>query len=712
MNPVFTPRKAIMTLLMALGCIAVFTTSARAVPAQPSEIGVLIEQLPHVTSVMVSSRFAEEGIQPSIGQVWYDGTDYIVDIDFQSTGGPRGDEGWVVWTTLGIPEVGQHTLSVRHASLGTLLVSQSFETLEVGPLAEKLGVELSFFQMLGSYDFDALGPEIYPSVRSVVPGPSKFIAQAKAATPTIGGISITPGGVGIQPISPDLLAQDCPDYPLRWRFEFKNVGNVDLASVTMDLSPPSALQLSQTSFITSLVQAGGSVNFETDVKAIGGAPSLKNVTYDLSWSDVNGNSDSLSGELPVSIARCSSYAKSGQDRSTASGSQPLAIRPGNSSYSWNFENWDWAGSVGEFLPTEDQYTFGNLNIPPEELQGNVGVPTVIIQSAGGAVIGAVGKATFDLVSEGETSVRGVLAGAAAGAIVADIGPAIKVGKALVKGIKAVGGFFKKLFSGPETLKFGQTVVFEDLFYIDGQIDATLLDGTTESYRFIGRGDPIPGSPFGSTVTLVSKLAVPHFASCSSGPNLLLDDPEMDAAARIWARGETTGGCGVPKDAALFDSITAWATNSRTTAVAAQRRPSLDSVDLRGSAFGSEALAASPGGTFEVRLRVKADVPVQGLLAALEIPEGWKERPLDRAGAFYQRRGSKLLWLQFSEEGVEVTYKIGVADEAQPGTYTLGGRLTTASGESFEIAPVEVEVAGRRPYVPSRKLPGVVAPSSL
>ena len=690
-------RAAWALTVLAAVCFFVATAGAAHANALPREIGVLVEQLPHVTSVMISARFDELDVTPSIGQVWYDGANYVVDVDFGSTGGAPGDEGWLLWTTIGRPEVGTHTLSVRHAGLGQILVSQLFETLPVGPLASSGSVDLSMFQMLGGYEFDPVGPEVYPALRAWIPADTRpWSSYGSAAAASIQA----------QPVpspSPSPVPQPiggCPDYPLSWRFVVANNGARDITDLAFDLSPPAGVALAPSSFASGVLAAGDSVAFETGVGA-SGSQGMRTIGYQLTYTGPGGLSSSISGDFPVAVASCSSSADPGQDRAHVSGRAPLAVRPGSSTFTWTTRTWDWAGEVNEYLPTEDDYFAGNLNIPPDELSGYVGVPTVIVQSIGGAVIGGVGKATFDLVAEGETSVGGVLAGAAAGAVVADIGPAIKVGQAVVKGVKAVGGFFKKLFSGPETLGYGPALVFEDLYYPEGRIDATLLDGTTESYKFTGRGDPIPGSPFGSTVNPTAALAAPHAASCAAGPDLKNDAAEIETLAWSWARGEDRSGCGVPDESALLEAVDAWAAGARATwrpagaGRPASVRPALSSL------LEPAAAMVAPGGTMVVRQRVEVVRGGPGVLFDPGLPAGWKIAPMERGGALFQRHGGRFLWLDLPAGAHDLVYKVGVPDVTPPGEYRLAGRFFDSAGTLLELPPGVVTVAGSPPPIPER-----------
>lgn len=687
-------RTACVLIALAVACFRLAGAGAEAAPrsAVPREIGVLVEQLPHVTSVMISTRFDEHGIAPSIGQVWHDGSNYVVDLDFQSTGGPPGDDGWLLWTTIGRPEVGTHTLSVRHSGLGQILISQLFVTLPVGPLASSGNVDLSMYQTLGDFDFDPVGPEVYPSLRAWIPANTQqWAGHRPAVSATLPPAQPAPAP---QPIG------GCPDYPLGWRFVVTNNGQRPVTDVGLGLLQPAGVALVPSSFQVGLLAAGESVAFETDVSA-SGSQGMRAVGYQLSFRDSAGLTRSINGDFPVAVASCSSSADPSQDRAQVSGSAPRAVRPGSASFSWTSSAWDWAGAVNEYLPTEDVYFVNNLNIPPEELSGNVGVPTVIVQSIGGAVIGGVGKATFDLVSEGETSVGGVLAGAAAGAVVADIGPALKVGQAVVKGIKAVGGFFKKLFSGPETLGFSPSLVFEDLYFPEGRIDATLLDGTIESYNFIGRGDPVPGSSFGSTVSLTSSLETPHVASCAAGPDLKLDGDEVEMLAWSWARGENRSGCGVPDEASLLEAIDLWASGARATwRPAGAGRPASARPEV--SAFPEPAAAtATPGTTIVVRQRVTVARGGRGVLFDPGLPEGWKIAPMERGDALFQRFGGRFLWLDLQTGGHDLVYKVGVPDVTPTGEYWLAGRFLDSSGTLFELAPTVVSVAGEPPPIPRR-----------
>lgn len=97
----------------------------------------------------------------------------------------------------------------------------------------------------------------------------------------------------------------------------------------------------------------------------------------------------------------------------------------------------------------------------------------------------------------------------------------------------------------------------------------------------------------------------------------------------------------------------------------------------------------PGGAFRVTVRIEAYGSILGLGLDEDPPEGWAVRPIDNAGAQFKPLSVQWAFIEgiYPGEKKRITYELRVPEEAEPGSFTLRGRVITT------LPPGELPVQG-------------------
>jgi hypothetical protein len=118
-----------------------------------------------------------------------------------------------------------------------------------------------------------------------------------------------------------------------------------------------------------------------------------------------------------------------------------------------------------------------------------------------------------------------------------------------------------------------------------------------------------------------------------------------------------------------------------------------SVASNFATLGASVRAVRPGDSFVVTVSVDAKDGISGLLLSQALPAGWSAKPIQLSGAYYKASENKWLWLN-AKGTVSVSYEVTVPATAQPGLYTIAGRVKAAvPGIESELQPLTVEVLG-------------------
>ncbi len=207
-----------------------------------------------------------------------------------------------------------------------------------------------------------------------------------------------------------------------------------------------------------------------------------------------------------------------------------------------------------------------------------------------------------------------------------------------------------------------------------------------------------GSTRSVTVTVAGEAACLPFA-LDTNKNKVLDDGEIITAIDLWVKNGDVPGCSPPKkisDAQIIQLIDLWVKGSQLTVPLGGKMTSQSanlSVASTFATLGASVRAVRPGESFTVTVRVDAKEGINGLLIAQNLPTGWSVKPIQMSGAYFKASETKWLWLT-AKGTVSVSYEVTVPATAQPGLYTIAGRVKAAvPGLEAELQPLTVEVLG-------------------
>jgi hypothetical protein len=215
---------------------------------------------------------------------------------------------------------------------------------------------------------------------------------------------------------------------------------------------------------------------------------------------------------------------------------------------------------------------------------------------------------------------------------------------------------------------------------------------------------VTAQPSGSTksVTVTVKQGGPTClpAALDTNRNNLFDDSEIITAIDLWVRAGAVPGCSPPttiSDADIIKLIDLWV--KQTTPLPAALSAKLAamattlSVASNFATLGASVRAVRPGDSFVVTVNVDAKDGISGLLLSQALPAGWSAKPIQLSGAYFKASENKWLWLN-AKGTVSVSYEVTVPATAQPGLYTIAGRVKAAvPGIESELQPLTVEVLG-------------------
>jgi len=203
-----------------------------------------------------------------------------------------------------------------------------------------------------------------------------------------------------------------------------------------------------------------------------------------------------------------------------------------------------------------------------------------------------------------------------------------------------------------------------------------------------------------TVTVAGEAACLPFALDNNPKNQKIDDAEIITAIDLWVRGSAVPGCTPPvtiSDTQIIQLIDLWVKGSQLTVPLGSKMVSQSATLGVASTFatlGASVRAVRPGESFTVTVSVDAKGGINGLLIAQSLPTGWSVKPVEvSSGAYYKPSEHKWLWLN-AKGMVSVSYEVTVPATAQPGLYTIAGRVKAAvPGIEAELQPLTVEVLG-------------------
>jgi hypothetical protein len=208
-----------------------------------------------------------------------------------------------------------------------------------------------------------------------------------------------------------------------------------------------------------------------------------------------------------------------------------------------------------------------------------------------------------------------------------------------------------------------------------------------------------GSTKSVTVTVAGPAACLPFALDNNPKNQKIDDAEIITAIDLWVRGGAVPGCSPPvtiSDTQIIQLIDLWVKGSQLTVPLGGKMTSQSATLSVASTFatlGASVRAVRPGDSFTVTVSVDAKDGISGLLLSQALPAGWSAKPIQLSGAYYKASENKWLWLN-AKGTVSVSYEVTVPATAQPGLYTIAGRVKAAvPGIESELQPLTVEVLG-------------------
>jgi hypothetical protein len=214
---------------------------------------------------------------------------------------------------------------------------------------------------------------------------------------------------------------------------------------------------------------------------------------------------------------------------------------------------------------------------------------------------------------------------------------------------------------------------------------------------------VTAQPSGSTKSVTVSVAGPAaclpFALDNNPRNQKIDDAEIITAIDLWVRGGAVPGCSPPvtiSDTQIIQLIDLWVKGSQLTVPLGGKMTSQSatlSVASNFATLGASVRAVRPGESFTVTVSVDAKDGISGLLLSQALPAGWSAKPIQLSGAYYKASENKWLWLN-AKGTVSVSYEVTVPATAQPGLYTIAGRVKAAvPGIESELQPLTVEVLG-------------------
>jgi hypothetical protein len=182
-------------------------------------------------------------------------------------------------------------------------------------------------------------------------------------------------------------------------------------------------------------------------------------------------------------------------------------------------------------------------------------------------------------------------------------------------------------------------------------------------------------------------------------NKVLDDAEIITAIDLWVKNGDVPGCSPPlkiSDTQIIQLIDLWVKGSQLTVPLGGKMTSQSatlSVASNFATLGASVRAVRPGDSFTVTVSVDAKDGISGLLLSQALPAGWSAKPIQLSGAYFKASENKWLWLN-AKGTVSVSYEVTVPATAQPGLYTIAGRVKAAvPGIEAELQPLTVEVLG-------------------
>jgi hypothetical protein len=200
------------------------------------------------------------------------------------------------------------------------------------------------------------------------------------------------------------------------------------------------------------------------------------------------------------------------------------------------------------------------------------------------------------------------------------------------------------------------------------------------------------------VTVAGEAACLPFA-LDTNKNKVLDDGEIITAIDLWVKNGDVPGCSPPKkisDTQIIQLIDLWVKGSQLTVPLGSKMVSQSATLSVASTFatlGASVRAVRPGESFVVTVNVDAKDGISGLLLSQALPAGWSAKPIQMSGAYFKASENKWLWLN-AKGTVSVSYEVTVPATAQPGLYTIAGRVKAAvPGIESELQPLTVEVLG-------------------
>jgi hypothetical protein len=208
-----------------------------------------------------------------------------------------------------------------------------------------------------------------------------------------------------------------------------------------------------------------------------------------------------------------------------------------------------------------------------------------------------------------------------------------------------------------------------------------------------------GSTKSVTVSVAGTAACLPFALDNNPRNQKIDDAEIITAIDLWVRGGAVPGCSPPvtiSDTQIIQLIDLWVKQSQLTVPLGGKMTSQSATLSVASTFatlGASVRAVRPGDSFTVTVSVDAKDGISGLLLSQALPAGWSAKPIQMSGAYYKASENKWLWLT-AKGTVSVSYEVTVPATAQPGLYTIAGRVKAAvPGIESELQPLTIEVLG-------------------
>lgn len=170
----------LLSSILSVPVDIVTSISSESVHIMPEYAEVEIQQTPYTVVVAIAASFNETEVQTDLVNATLDiYGNYTVNLNITRINGPTaGDLNMSVFTTLGIPEVGNHTLRVNEISLGTL-VEQVFNVMPVDILFSRDGLTASLKTYLNYTESEVKGvpPGLYNYTRFMVnsTSPDAFI---------------------------------------------------------------------------------------------------------------------------------------------------------------------------------------------------------------------------------------------------------------------------------------------------------------------------------------------------------------------------------------------------------------------------------------------------------------------------------------------------------------------------------------------------------